>query len=193
MVPKRRQRAGSSGAARVSRTRRSMFGQGYMSFARRLLTCFSLLPKSAATVSMSSHRAPSDLSVPPPTALVDKGNPYTSWVMIQHRSPCLNRSRCCSVGWGDCMTNEILRGTLAMRRRNIGAAFRRSCGFTPAEWRAVQGLASGLRPAEIADLLGLSVHTIRTQLKRAMCKARVHSQAALVVRVLSAGRYVRSS
>jgi DNA-binding CsgD family transcriptional regulator len=52
----------------------------------------------------------------------------------------------------------------------------------------VQGLAAGLRPAEIAVSLGVFVHTIRTQLKRAMAKAGVHSQAALVARAFSAGR-----
>jgi DNA-binding CsgD family transcriptional regulator len=39
---------------------------------------------------------------------------------------------------------------------------------------------------EIATELGLSVHTIRTQLKRAMAKADVHTQAALVATVYSA-------
>jgi DNA-binding CsgD family transcriptional regulator len=58
--------------------------------------------------------------------------------------------------------------------------------LTPAEARAVDGLAAGLRPADIATEYGVSVHTIRTQLKRAMAKAGVHTQAALVARVYSA-------
>ena len=92
------------------------------------------------------------------------------------------------------MTDVTLRSRLKMPRRNIvlrrniGTGLQRSCGLTPAEWRAMRGLASGLRPAEIADSLGVSVHTIRTQLKRAMAKAGVHSQAALVVRVLTVRR-----
>jgi DNA-binding CsgD family transcriptional regulator len=57
--------------------------------------------------------------------------------------------------------------------------------LTVAEVRVVRGLATGLSPSEIADSLGLSVHTIRTHLKRAMVKAAVHSQAALVARVYS--------
>jgi DNA-binding CsgD family transcriptional regulator len=57
--------------------------------------------------------------------------------------------------------------------------------LTPAERRAVQGLVDGLRTSEIAASLGRSVHTIRTQLKRSMAKAGVHSQAALVARVLA--------
>jgi DNA-binding CsgD family transcriptional regulator len=57
--------------------------------------------------------------------------------------------------------------------------------LTSAEVRVVQSLATGLRPSEMATSLGLSVHTIRTHLKRAMTKAGVHSQAALVARVYS--------
>lgn len=83
------------------------------------------------------------------------------------------------------MTNAILRHRRTMPRRNIREDLRSSCGITPAEWKAVQGLAGGRRPVEIADVLGVSIHTIRTQLKRAMAKAGVHSQAALVVRVLA--------
>ena len=59
--------------------------------------------------------------------------------------------------------------------------------LTSAEVRVVHSLATGLRPSEMATSFGLSVHTIRTHLKRAMVKAGVHSQAALVVRVYSSG------
>jgi DNA-binding CsgD family transcriptional regulator len=62
--------------------------------------------------------------------------------------------------------------------------------LTTAEFRVVQQLVTGLRPSEIANSLGLSVHTIRTHLKRAMTKAGVHSQAALVARVYSNGSRV---
>jgi DNA-binding CsgD family transcriptional regulator len=81
-----------------------------------------------------------------------------------------------------------MSNALVQRRGYIGEGLRRSCGLTPAEWRAVQGLASGLGPAEIALSVGVSVHTIRTQLKRAMAKAGVHSQAALVTRAFAAGQ-----
>jgi DNA-binding CsgD family transcriptional regulator len=63
--------------------------------------------------------------------------------------------------------------------------------LTSGEVRVVQHLATGLRPSEIASSLGLSVHTIRTHLKRAMTKAGVHSQAALVARVYSSGSRVK--
>jgi DNA-binding CsgD family transcriptional regulator len=60
--------------------------------------------------------------------------------------------------------------------------------LTPAEWRAVYGLTRGLPPDGIAASLGVSVHTIRTQLKRAMAKAGVRTQAALVAWAFSFGR-----
>ncbi|HEY0801615.1 MAG TPA: helix-turn-helix transcriptional regulator [Steroidobacteraceae bacterium] len=52
--------------------------------------------------------------------------------------------------------------------------------LTDAESRVIQQLATGLRTSEIALRLGVSVHTIRTHVKRAMAKAGAHSQAALV-------------
>jgi DNA-binding CsgD family transcriptional regulator len=52
--------------------------------------------------------------------------------------------------------------------------------FTPAEARVVERLAGGLRTSDIAATLGVSIHTVRTQLKRAMRKAGVHTQAAMV-------------
>ena len=61
--------------------------------------------------------------------------------------------------------------------------------LTPAEARMVDGLAAGPRPVDIATLHGLSVHTVRTQLKRAMAKAGVHTQAALVARAYLAKRH----
>lgn len=59
--------------------------------------------------------------------------------------------------------------------------------LTDAELRVVRQLAKGMCPLEIAASLGLSVHTIRTHLKRAMGKAAVHSQAALIARIYSSG------
>jgi DNA-binding CsgD family transcriptional regulator len=71
--------------------------------------------------------------------------------------------------------------------RNRGISPPARWALTSAEVRVVQSLATGLRPSEMATSFGLSVHTIRTHLKRAMVKAGVHSQAALVVRVYSSG------
>ena len=57
--------------------------------------------------------------------------------------------------------------------------------LTPAEARVVSLLSTGLTATQIASVEGLSVHTIRTQLKRALVKAGVHSQVALVARALA--------
>lgn len=46
-------------------------------------------------------------------------------------------------------------------------------------------LALGRNPREIAVVHAVSVHTVRTQLKRAMSKAGVHTQSALVASVYS--------
>jgi DNA-binding CsgD family transcriptional regulator len=53
-------------------------------------------------------------------------------------------------------------------------------GLTRAESRIVRGLLSGFNTTEMAKQYGVSVHTIRTQVKRAMRKAGVHTQAGLV-------------
>lgn len=66
----------------------------------------------------------------------------------------------------------------ASRHRGVDPPLR--WALTAAEARVVRRLIEGLSPSEIAAALGLSVHTIRTHLKRAMVKAAVHSQAALV-------------
>lgn len=58
-------------------------------------------------------------------------------------------------------------------------------GLTAAEVRVVQSLATGMRPRDMAESLGVSVHTIRTHLKRAMVKAKVHSQVELLARLYS--------
>ena len=80
------------------------------------------------------------------------------------------------------------RKSTILNNKTLPAGLRKSCSLTHAEWCAVQGLARGQRPADIAAVQGISVHTIRTHLKRAMAKAGVHSQLALVLRVLSARR-----
>ena len=116
----------------------------------------------------------------------EKPPPYTTWAMPGTPWFGSDRTFAVSVSGYGYMPNAMVRRKVgASRRAHIGAGLRRSCGLTPAEWRAVQGLARGFAPAEIATSLGVSVHTVRTQLKRAMAKAGVHSQIALVVRVYS--------
>jgi DNA-binding CsgD family transcriptional regulator len=85
-------------------------------------------------------------------------------------------------------SDHVTRKSAILNQKAIGADLRASCSLTHAEWRAVQGLAKGKRAADIAAAQGISVHTIRTPLKRAMARAGVHSQIALVARMFSAGR-----
>jgi DNA-binding CsgD family transcriptional regulator len=60
--------------------------------------------------------------------------------------------------------------------------------LTPAEARSVSALTRGRSTAEIAIDRAVSVHTVRSQLKRAMSKAKVHSQSALVASAYQLGR-----
>jgi DNA-binding CsgD family transcriptional regulator len=62
-------------------------------------------------------------------------------------------------------------------------ALPRNWELTPCEGRVVRLLAAAYTTREIAGSLGLSIHTVRTHVKRAMAKAGAHTQAALVARV----------
>ena len=53
-------------------------------------------------------------------------------------------------------------------------------GFTPAERRVAAGVAAGLNLQSIAAEHELSLHTVRSHLKRIFLKTGVHTQAALV-------------
>jgi DNA-binding CsgD family transcriptional regulator len=56
----------------------------------------------------------------------------------------------------------------------------RLLGLTPAEARCAMSLAEGLSPKEIADRLGVSYETVRSQLRSIYDKTGVRRQAALV-------------
>jgi DNA-binding CsgD family transcriptional regulator len=58
--------------------------------------------------------------------------------------------------------------------------------LTPAEARIASRLAAGLRPREIADDQGLSVGTVRNQIKRVFAKTGTDRQAELVRVLLTA-------
>src|SRR6185437_2179135 len=83
---------------------------------------------------------------------------------------------------------QLERATAKLVRvlaRQVIAEIRAAWCLTPAEARTVTALAAGRSTAEIAAAHDVSVHTVRTQLKRAMSKARVHTQSALVASVYS--------
>jgi DNA-binding CsgD family transcriptional regulator len=83
------------------------------------------------------------------------------------------------------MPNVQASALIRLMTRNPGITLPARWFLSAAETRVVQRLTTGSLPAEIATSLGLSVHTIRTHLKRAMAKAGVHSQAALVAEAYS--------
>jgi DNA-binding CsgD family transcriptional regulator len=56
-------------------------------------------------------------------------------------------------------------------------------GLTLAEARTAAALTEGLTPTEISARFGVSIETIRTQLKQAMVKCDARSQAQLVARI----------
>ena len=69
-------------------------------------------------------------------------------------------------------------------REALSAAF----GFTPAETRLALELLGGRTAQEAAAATRVSIHTVRTYLKRLYRKVGVRSQPALLVRLLQATR-----
>lgn len=67
-------------------------------------------------------------------------------------------------------------------RNLIIAAFR----LTPAEFRLAEQVLTGASPRQAAEALGVTIHTVRTYLKRLYHKAGVKTQAGLVRALLKA-------
>ncbi|MCW2283489.1 DNA-binding CsgD family transcriptional regulator/PAS domain-containing protein [Rhodoblastus acidophilus] len=67
-----------------------------------------------------------------------------------------------------------------------GELFVKRYAITPAECRVLMLLAQGMSPAEIADVLGLSLPTVKTHLARLFDKTGAHGQAALMRLAVSA-------
>ncbi len=58
--------------------------------------------------------------------------------------------------------------------------------FTRAEMRLVEQILLGKTPAEAAEALGVTIHTVRTYLKRLYHKVGARSQATLVRKLIQA-------
>lgn len=73
--------------------------------------------------------------------------------------------------------------------RSGAVDLQRVLGLTPAEARCAIALAEGLAPKEIAEGLGVSYETVRSQLRSIYDKTGVRRQAALVrlIQSVSAG------
>lgn len=56
--------------------------------------------------------------------------------------------------------------------------------LTPAEVRLAEQLLQGRRPSEAAEALGVTIHTVRTYLKRLYHKVGARTQATLVRRLI---------
>ena len=59
--------------------------------------------------------------------------------------------------------------------------------MTQQQKRALLGVAHGLGPQEIGDIIGLSGHTVKTHLKKAYMALRVHNAAHAVATAMSLG------
>lgn len=76
----------------------------------------------------------------------------------------------------------------AARRRLPSHTFlREAFGFTPAEAALALDLADGLAAADCASLRGVSLHTVRSQLRALFGKTGTSRQAELVTLVLAMG------
>ncbi|WP_321477461.1 helix-turn-helix transcriptional regulator [uncultured Paludibaculum sp.] len=68
------------------------------------------------------------------------------------------------------------------------AALEAAFHFTKAETRLAEQIANGHSPLEAAQALGITIHTVRTYLKRLYQKTGVRTQATLVRKLLQTTR-----
>jgi DNA-binding CsgD family transcriptional regulator len=73
-------------------------------------------------------------------------------------------------------------------RHLSGDVLRARFGLSAAECRVAAAVAGGYGPSETARRLSLSIHTVRSHLKRIYQKLGVHSQTALVRLLLQASK-----
>lgn len=71
-----------------------------------------------------------------------------------------------------------LRDPAALNAERLMSALRVQFGLTPGEARVGADLASGRTTAAIADSLGVSVNTVRSQVRACLAKSQIHSMAA---------------
>jgi DNA-binding CsgD family transcriptional regulator/PAS domain-containing protein len=102
----------------------------------------------------------------------DGGVPHFCWVLLEDGKAL--------VAFDDADT---------VARRIAGA--RELYGLSPAQVRLARLIVDGQDLAAAADLLGVSVNTLRTQLQRIFDKTGVRSQAALIRKLLSAEPPIR--
>lgn len=59
--------------------------------------------------------------------------------------------------------------------------------LTPAELRVLEGVRDGLTDAQIAERVGVSIYTVRTQMQSVLRRLNVHTRTAAVVAALREG------
>lgn len=74
----------------------------------------------------------------------------------------------------------LLVGRAGLSREQRRARLQEIWAFTPAELRLAEVILDGMTPDAAASSLGVTIHTVRTYLKRLYRRAGVHSQATLV-------------
>jgi DNA-binding NarL/FixJ family response regulator len=80
---------------------------------------------------------------------------------------------------------DMIQSTQA--RAGAGAIGSSSVSLAPREREVLQAVATGLSPEQVADLLSISIHTVRTHLKNAMAKLNSRSKLEAVMLALKAG------
>jgi len=89
-------------------------------------------------------------------------------------------------------TAVVFIGDPERKLEGIGDVLRRLHGLTPAEAAVATLLVEGRRMEDVAELLGISLLTARTHVKRVLAKVDVHSQAELIRVLLSGPAGVRT-
>ena len=79
---------------------------------------------------------------------------------------------------------ELIQGA---QSRASTAASPASVSLAPREREVLQAIATGLSPEQVADLLTISIHTVRTHLKNAMAKLNSRSKLEAVMLAIKHG------
>jgi len=83
--------------------------------------------------------------------------------------------------------NQAIR-TMRARSKHDVELERRIDRLTPREIEILQAMAEGLSPEQIAELLGMSRHTLRTHTQNILTKLGVHSKTDAVVAAIRFGK-----
>ena len=144
--------------------------------AASLFTIFRTAWPAARFVVLTASRDP-DQAVQAARAGAD------GWVSKESSIDVLTHAlRCASQGHA-CFPSEHLGHVLGELRADVGRVQRRDGPLevlTPRERDVLMCLAQGRGPAEIADELGVSAHTVRTHANKIFAKLGVHSRLEAV-------------